>query len=106
MPLANSYLTCGSCMCPQCVSLFLLIIENYDMGVRYTPLRSTTTNPVGTRVPAAGWDPAAAAGVKRSRGSKDKEDAAAVVEGVELPLESPRKSGRGQMKVTLRVRGL
>ena len=42
---ANSYLTCGSCMCPQCVSLFLLVIENYDMGVRYTPLRSTTTNP-------------------------------------------------------------
>ena len=37
---ANSYLTCGSCMCPQCVSLFLLVIENYDMGVRYTPLRS------------------------------------------------------------------
>ena len=26
-------------MCPQCVSLFLLVIENYDMGVRYTALR-------------------------------------------------------------------
>eukprot|EP01047_Picozoa_sp_COSAG01_P055345 COSAG01_NODE_6151_length_3822_cov_9.606769_3_plen_31_part_01 len=25
-------------MRPQCVSLFLVIIENYDMSVRYTPL--------------------------------------------------------------------
>ena len=40
-------------MCPQCVSLFLLIIENYDMSVRYTPLLSTTTNP--KRSPYGSW---------------------------------------------------
>jgi hypothetical protein len=38
VPEANSYLTCGSFMRPQCVSLFLVAIENYDIGVRYTPL--------------------------------------------------------------------
>jgi hypothetical protein len=36
VPEANSYLTCGSFMRPQCVSLFLVIIENYDIGVHYT----------------------------------------------------------------------
>eukprot|EP01049_Picozoa_sp_SAG25_P003171 SAG25_NODE_179_length_12643_cov_55.630660_4_plen_110_part_00 len=32
MPEANSYLTCGSFMRPQCVSLFSMVIENYDIG--------------------------------------------------------------------------
>ena len=35
---SSSYLTCGSCVCPQRVSLFLMTIENYDLGVRYTLL--------------------------------------------------------------------
>jgi hypothetical protein len=36
--LPHATITCGSFMRPQFVSLFLVIIENYDIGVRYTPL--------------------------------------------------------------------